>query len=65
MMCTILILVQMFPEPTLHSYMVQLLLSSTDEQSLELFTSLITATGKELDRKEAKVGGCGLVQYAW
>ena len=46
----------MFPESTLHSYMVQLLLSSPDEQSLEFFAALITATGKELDRGEAKVG---------
>eukprot|EP00731_Ephydatia_muelleri_P015450 Em0008g1170a len=45
---------QMFPESTLHSYMVQLLLSSPDEQSLEFFAALITATGKELDRGEAK-----------
>ena len=46
----------MLSESILHGCMVQLLLSPTDEKSLECFAVLITTAGKELEMGGAKVG---------
>ena len=45
----------MFSETIMHECVVRLLRSSSDEESLECFTGLITTTGKYLDKPEAKV----------
>ena len=39
----------------MHECIVRLLRSSSDEKSLECFAGLITTTGKDLDKPEAKV----------
>ena len=46
---------KMLSETIMHKCVVRLLRSSSDEESLECFTGLITTTGKDLDRPEAKV----------
>ena len=64
MLCSVVF--QMISQTTLHGYMVQLLLSPTDEKSLECFAVLMTTTGNELDRGGAKVGVWSLlVGYPW
>ena len=47
--------VKMFSETIMHACVVQLLRSSSDEESLECFAGLITIVGKDLDHSEAKV----------
>ena len=47
---------KMLSETILHECITRLLKSSSDEESLECFARLITTTGKELDKQEAKVG---------
>ena len=42
----------------MHEFVVRLLWSSSDEESLECFAGLITTIGKDLDHSEAKVGKC-------
>ena len=42
----------------MHECIVRLLRSSSDEESLECFAGLITTTGKDLDKPEAKVRVC-------
>ncbi len=46
---------QMLSETIMHEYITRLLQSSSDEESLECFSRLITTTGKDLDREAAKV----------
>ena len=43
----------------MHECVVRLLRSSSDEESLECFAGLITTTGKDLDKPEAKVASVG------
>ena len=52
---------KMLSETIMHECVVRLLRSSSDEESLECFAGLITTTGKDLDKPEAKVSG-SLVQ---
>ena len=47
---------KMLSEIIMHECVVRLLRSSSDEESLECFAGLITTTGKDLDKPEAKVG---------
>ena len=54
----------MLSESILHDCMVQLLLSPTDEKSLECFAVLITTAGKELEMGGAKVGVVS-TEYLW
>lgn len=46
---------KMLSETIMHECVVRLLRSSSDEESLECFAGLITTTGKDLDKPEAKV----------
>ncbi len=46
---------QMLSETIMHECITRLLKSSSDEESLECFARLITATGKDLDKEAAKV----------
>ena len=45
----------MLSEFTIHECMKRLLKSSSNEKSLECFAKLMTITGTELDKEEAKV----------
>jgi hypothetical protein len=55
---------KMLSETIMHECVVRLLRSSSDEESLECFAGLITTTGKDLDKPEAKVGrGTGHIVY--
>ena len=47
---------QMLSETILHECITRLLKSSSDEESLECFSRLISTTGKDLDKQQAKVG---------
>ena len=44
----------------MHECMIRLLKSSSDEESLECFSGLITTTGRDLDIPEAKVSPASL-----
>ena len=46
---------QILSESIMHECMIRLLKSTSDEESLECFAKLITTTGKDLDKEEAKV----------
>lgn len=46
----------MLSETIMHECITRLLKSTSDDESLECFGKLITTTGKDLDRPEAKVG---------
>eukprot|EP00731_Ephydatia_muelleri_P015444 Em0008g1164a len=46
-------------ESVMHECMIRLLRSVFDEESLECFAMLMTTTGKDLDKEEAKV--CGVI----
>ena len=49
---------KMLSETILHECIVRLLRSSSDEKSLECFACLVSVTGKDLDKPEAKVHLC-------
>ena len=51
----------MLAETIMHECIVRLLKSSSDEESLECFTTVIATTGKDLDIPEAKVCGSEFV----
>ncbi len=53
---------QMLSETIMHECITHLLKSSSDEESLECFSRLITTTGKDLDRELAKVDLMELVR---
>ena len=46
---------KMLSENIIHECLIRLLQSSSDTDSLECFTHLITVSGKEIDKPEAKV----------
>ena len=46
---------KMLSETIMHECIVRLLRSSSDEHSLEICAIVMTITGKDLDRPEAKV----------
>ncbi|KAL5490844.1 hypothetical protein EMCRGX_G016035 [Ephydatia muelleri] len=46
---------KMLSESTIHECMIRLLKSSSNEKSLECFAKLMTITGTELDKEEAKL----------
>ena len=48
---------QILSDSIMHECMIRLLKSSSDEESLEGFAMLMTTTGKDLDKEEAKVCG--------
>ena len=50
---------QILSESVMHECMIRLLRSVFDEESLECFAMLMTTTGKDLDKEEAKV--CGVI----
>ena len=47
---------QMLSEAIMHECITRLLKSTSDEERLECFATLITTTGKDLDNEAAKVG---------
>ena len=49
---------QILLESIMHECMIQLLKSTSDEESLERFAKLMTTVGKDLDKEEAKVCVC-------
>lgn len=49
---------KMLSETVIHECLVRLLRSSSDTDSLECFARLLTVTGKDIDRPEAKVCEC-------
>jgi len=48
---------QMLSETIMHEYVVRLLQSPVDEESLECFARLMSTAGKDLDNPQAKVRG--------
>ena len=53
---------KMLSETIMHECVVRLLQSTSNEESLKCFAGLITTTGKDLDKPEAKVSG-NVVQW--
>ena len=49
---------QILSESIMHECMIRLLKSTSDEESLECFAKLMTTTGRDLDKEEAKVCVC-------
>ena len=47
----------MLSETIMHEYIVRLLRSPVDEESLECFARLMSTAGKDLDHPQAKVRG--------
>ena len=47
----------MLSETIMHEYVVRLLRSPVDEESLECFARLVSTAGKDLDHPQAKVRG--------
>ena len=50
---------QMLSEAIMHECITRLLKSTSDEESLECFATLITTTGKDLDKEAARVRSTG------
>ena len=46
---------KMLPDIVIHECLIRLLQSSSDTDSLECFTRLVTISGKEIDKPVAKV----------
>ena len=53
----LMVSMQVLSESIMYECMIRLLKSSFDEESLECFAMLMTTTGKDLDKEEAKVCG--------